>query len=231
MAAALGENPAKALDSLEATTGQRPQDLELKYAAARALAMVSKALVAHDPVEGRKLAARRIQQLKEVIPHPDADLAESTTSGPRLAPRRSGVPGYDAGRSLRPPIAAVWTRDSGYESEVRVGLDPVAQLQYARDLIGQNYRPVAWSVARMATDSSLVTASVWRRPLVSESMKDELAERQARGSRPGPAGKGEIVWPLLVNDADPRVRSFIINWLRPMGAEPASIALEFNRSR
>ncbi len=42
-------------------------------------------------------------------------------------------------------------------------------------------------------------------------------------------GKGELVWPLLVHDADPRVRSFIINWLRPMGAEPASIALEFNR--
>ena len=57
VAAAHGENPAKALDSLEATTRQRPQDLELKYAAAKALAMVSKALVAHDPVEGRKLAA------------------------------------------------------------------------------------------------------------------------------------------------------------------------------
>ena len=64
-----------------------------------------------------------------------------------------------AGHSDR-RYAAVWTRESGYESEVRVGLDPVAQLQYARDLIGQNYRPVAWSVARMATDSSLVTASV-----------------------------------------------------------------------
>ncbi len=58
-------------------------------------------------------------------------------------------------------------------------------------MIGQNYRPVAWSGARTASDSSLVTASVWRRPLVSESMKDELAERQAtHGSSSGPAGEG-----------------------------------------
>ena len=64
-------------------------------------------------------------------------------------------------------------------------------------------------------------ASVWHRPLVSESAKDELAERQARAAvalvRLGHSGD---VWPLLRHSADPRLRSFIVNWLHPLGADP-----------
>ena len=33
-------------------------------------------------------------------------------------------------------------------------------------------------------------------------------------------GKAEEVWPLLRHSADPRLRSFIVNWLRPLGADP-----------
>ena len=66
-----------------------------------------------------------------------------------------------------------------------------------------------------------VMASVWHRPVVSESAKDELAERQARAAvalvRLGHAGD---VWPLLRHSADPRLRSFIVNWLNPLGADP-----------
>ncbi len=209
VAAVLGDNPAKALESLEATIRQRPQDLDLKYDSVRALALVSKALSAHDPPEGRKLAARAIQRLREVVQQPDADLAriDNDAALDSLRDDPAFLDMMRAGHSDR-RYAAVWTRDSGYESGVKLGSDPVAQLQYARDMIGQNYRPVASSGARTASDSSLVTASVWRRPLVSESMKDELAERQATAVALVRLGKGELVWPLLVHDADPRVRSF-----------------------
>ena len=54
-----------------------------------------------------------------------------------------------------------------------------------------------------------------------EQKKDVLAKRQARAAvaliR---LGKAEEVWPLMRHSADPRLRSFLVNWLRPLGADP-----------
>ena len=73
-------------------------------------------------------------------------------------------------------------------------------------------------------------ASVWRRPAISEPARDELAERQARAAvalvRLGHASE---VWPLLRHSTDPRLRSFILNWLSPMGADVKTIVSELNR--
>ena len=33
-------------------------------------------------------------------------------------------------------------------------------------------------------------------------------------------GRAEKVWPLLRHSTDPRLRSFIVNWLNPLGADP-----------
>src|SRR5262249_30223784 len=41
--------------------------------------------------------------------------------------------------------------------------------------------------------------------------------------------RAEEVWPLLRHSADPRLRSFIINWLSPLGADPKVIADELDR--
>jgi len=64
----------------------------------------------------------------------------------------------------------------------------------------------------------------------SEMDKDRLAERQARAAitllRMGKAG--EII-PLLRHSADPRLKSFIVNWLNPLGADPRVIAAELDR--
>jgi serine/threonine protein kinase/formylglycine-generating enzyme required for sulfatase activity len=64
----------------------------------------------------------------------------------------------------------------------------------------------------------------------SERIKDRRAERQARAAitllRMGKAG--EII-PLLRHDPDPRLRSYIVNWLQPLGAEARILAAEFNR--
>jgi formylglycine-generating enzyme required for sulfatase activity len=76
----------------------------------------------------------------------------------------------------------------------------------------------------------LITASVWHRPDIPEPVKDRLAERQARAAiallR---LGRGAEVLPLLRHGADPRLRSFIINWLRPLGADSRALADEFVR--
>ncbi len=59
----------------------------------------------------------------------------------------------------------------------------------------------------------------------AEMVKDRLAERQARAAitllR---MGKADGIIPLLRHSADPRLRSFIVNWLNPLGADPHVIA-------
>ena len=55
----------------------------------------------------------------------------------------------------------------------------------------------------------------------SEEAKDRLAERQARAAIAlVRLGNADEVWPLLRHSADPRLRSFIVNWLNPLGADP-----------
>ena len=125
--------------------------------------------------------------------------------------------------------AAVWTTDPAIESVAVSGLDPAAHLRRARDLVAQNYRPVSWSVSRIAPGRPLATASVWHRPVVQEEAKDRLAERQARAAVAlVRLGQAEAIWPLLRHSADPRLRSFIINWLSPLGADPRIVAAKLD---
>ena len=59
----------------------------------------------------------------------------------------------------------------------------------------------------------------------AEIAKDRLAERQARAAATlVRMGKTEEVLPLLRHSADPRLRSYIINWLNPLGADPKFFA-------
>jgi eukaryotic-like serine/threonine-protein kinase len=65
---------------------------------------------------------------------------------------------------------------------------------------------------------------------VSEDVKDQRAKRQARAAVAlVRLGKADEVFPLLRHRADPRLRSFIVNWLNPLGADPNVLAAELNR--
>jgi eukaryotic-like serine/threonine-protein kinase len=63
-----------------------------------------------------------------------------------------------------------------------------------------------------------------------ERIKDRLAERQAR-SAIALLRMGQVreVMPLLRYTTDPRLRSFIVNWLNPLGADPKILAAELDR--
>src|SRR5262249_58607501 len=64
----------------------------------------------------------------------------------------------------------------------------------------------------------------------SEEAKDRLAQRQARAAIAlVRLGNADLVWPLLRHSADPRLRSFIVNWLNPMGADPKTTVAELDR--
>jgi formylglycine-generating enzyme required for sulfatase activity len=126
--------------------------------------------------------------------------------------------------------AAVWAGDYPFESSPLVGLDPAAHLERCRELAAHDYRMVAISVARTSTKGPPLACSVWHRPAITEEARDRLAERQARAAVAlVRMGKLAEVMPLLRHSADPRLRSFIINWLGPLGVDPTVVASELDR--
>jgi serine/threonine protein kinase/formylglycine-generating enzyme required for sulfatase activity len=77
----------------------------------------------------------------------------------------------------------------------------------------------------------LATAELARRPSenANESEKESLAKRQANAAvallR---LGSPDPVWPKLKAGPDPRVRTYIIHWLGPLGGEPRAILQRFD---
>ncbi len=231
VAAELGEGIDKAFEHLDAAIKKQPDDAEQRYEATRAYSLASRAVSRSDKAKARQLAERCLQLIKEAIKNGDADFGTMDEDAD-LDPIRDDpafVEMMKAGHADR-RYAGVWNSNASFEATSIDGLDPAAHLAKCRDLIAQGYRPVAWSTSPTATDGSLVTASVWHRPVVSEEAKDRLAERQARAAVAlVRMGKMEKVWPLLRHSEDPRLRSFIVNWLHPLGADPSRIVAELDR--
>ena len=226
VAAELGEGAEKAFESLEAAIKKRPKDADLRYDGARAFSLASKAISRSDKAKGRQLAERSFQLLREAVRDDDADFGKMDGDAD-FDPIRD-EPAFPelmkAGHHER-RYAAVWSSDAtAFESTSIYGLEPDAHLRKCRDLIAQGYRPISWSASQTPTAGPPVAASVWQRPTVQEEFKDQVAERQARAAVAlVRMGKAEEIWPLLRHSADPRLRSFIVNWLSPLGADPHAI--------
>jgi formylglycine-generating enzyme required for sulfatase activity len=195
------------------------------------LALASQAIGAHDVGERHSLAGRAVGLLKELVRSGDADFGRMDVE-PDLDPLRDDPTFAEVMTAGHPDrrYSAIWTTDPAIEAVSVSGLEPAAHLRKARDLLAQNYRPVSWSVARIAAERPLATTSIWHRPAVQEATKDQLAERQARAAvaliR---LGQADAIWPLLRHSADPRLRSFIINWFGPLGADPRIVTAQLER--
>jgi len=231
VAAELGDGASEALGKLEAALKSQPKDKDLAYNAACAYALASQALGRKDQPRGQALADRAIVVLRTAIENGYSDYKHMQEDAD-LDPIR-GLPEFGeimkAGHLDR-SYAAVWSGEAGFEAIPILGLDPAAHLKRCRELESQGYRMVGLSAARIAPGAPPLTASVWHRPVISEQAKDRLAERQARAAIAlVRMGKANEVWPLLRYSADPRLRSFIINWLRPLGADFAIFVTELAR--
>ena len=231
VAAELGEAADKALEAVETAIQKQPKDAELRYDAARAFSLASRAVSRSDKAKGRQLADRCLQLLGEAVKKDDADFGKMDEDSD-LDPIRED-PAFaeimKAGHSDR-RYAAVWNSDWRFEAASLYGLDPAAKEKNYWDLIPQGYRPVSWSVTRTTPEGPLTTASVWHRPVITEETRDRLAKRQARAAvAMVRMGKADDVWTLLRHSADPRLRSFIVNWLNLLGADPKLIAAELDR--
>jgi formylglycine-generating enzyme required for sulfatase activity len=231
VAAELGQKTEKLVDALDAAFAKTADDAELRYNAARAFALASHAVGRRDQAEGRRLAARALTVVKELVQDRDADFGR-IDQDPAFDPIRDDPAFGDVKKLARHDrrYATVWSSDATVEMKTIVGRSPDEQLDRSQQLAAQGFYPVAMSVARTRPDGPLVSASVWRRPLVSEEEKDQVAERQARAAvAMVRMGKTDGIWALLRYSSDPRLRSFIVNWLQPLGARPGPVVTEFSR--
>jgi serine/threonine protein kinase/formylglycine-generating enzyme required for sulfatase activity len=231
LAAELGDGIDDSLVRLDEALKRSPHDLDLRADAAAALCGASALASRSDKEKGRQLADRSLQLLRDAANDGETDFQRMEEDGDLDAIREN--PAFAKILSEGHPdrrYSALWTNDARFESVSIYGIGPSAHLQKCRGLIAQGFRPVSWSVSRTGQAGEAVTASVWHRPTVSDQRKDELAERQARAAITlARMGKVEDVRPLLRHSADPRVRSFIINWLNPLGADSRLLTAELDR--
>jgi serine/threonine protein kinase/formylglycine-generating enzyme required for sulfatase activity/tetratricopeptide (TPR) repeat protein len=231
VAAELGEGLDQALEALEATLTEQPGDSNVRYTAACAYAMASQGLAKKDQAKSRTFSERALTLLRKAIENgfsdysrvqPDSDL-DPIRELPEFAQIMQEAH-TDRWYTL------VWSGDVRFEAVALFGLDPTTHLHRCRELASEGYRMVALSIARTSPEGLPVTASVWHRPVITEEKKDQLVERQARAAiallR---MGKATEVMPLLRHSADPRLRSFIVNWLQPLGADAKTLVAELDR--
>jgi hypothetical protein len=123
--------------------------------------------------------------------------------------------------------AAVWHVSSTREGEALYGLDPVANLARAGELVAQGYRPVSLSVTE-TMPGGLVTAMVWHRPAPSADAKDAVArERAGAAATLLHLGEEGPVWPLLHHSPDPSARSYLVHRVAALGIDPAVLVRRF----
>ncbi len=231
VAAELGEPIDKAVEDLRTTVAKQVDDAGARYSAVRALALASRSIARNDQTAGRRIAGDALKLLKECVADDSIEFGR-IEDDPALDPIRD-EPAFDEMMKDGHPdrrYTAAWSSAVNVEAEINTGLSPADQRDRSRKLINDGYRPVSWSVARTTLEGPLVSASVWHRPLISQEKMDELAERQARAFvamvRMGQAKDG---WKLLEHNNDPRLRSYVVNWLRPLGADAARVLDEFSR--
>ena len=224
VAAYLGEDD-EGMKRLEAGVQEHSGDTGFLYDAACAYSIASKVTAEDDPAKSKLYANRAVALLKEAIAN-GYDVYSHMQTDPDLDPIHD-QPGFQQLLSkghLDRRCAAVWNVSTDYKSVDFHGLSPKDHITRCQELIAQGYRPVAISVAAIGEEHTVVTASVWHQPLVSEDEEEALGKRQANAAvallR---MGQEEEVWPLLKHNPDPRVRSWVIHRLSPMEAAPEVI--------
>ncbi len=113
--------------------------------------------------------------------------------------------------------ASLWNASPQYESIECVGSTPDLHRNQCQALQDQGYRIASLRAA--SVDGEIVTASVWRRPLIPDQEREDLARRQANAAIAAfQMGKFEQLWPRLKHRPDPRLRTWLINRFNALGA-------------
>src|SRR5262249_22713772 len=113
VAAELGEGAEKRLEALEAAIKNHPTDADLRYDAARAFSLASRAISRSDKAKGRQFAERSLEWLREAVKNDDADCGRMDEDAD-LAPIRDERAFAKITKGGPPDrrYAAVWSSDA-----------------------------------------------------------------------------------------------------------------------
>jgi serine/threonine protein kinase/formylglycine-generating enzyme required for sulfatase activity len=237
-----------ALEQMEGQLKEHPQASDWLYDVACVYARAAAKVVPDDTVQARAYADRALVLLRDAVSQ-GAGAVRNLLVDPDLDPIRTqaGFAEVLVLAKLDRVYSAVWQEDDRYESRELHGWEPREHRERCRALAQQGFRPVALAAcaglgglvrpvappkgtsltehdSHPPRPGTPVTASVWHRPRVPDAAKERLARRQANAAcgllR---LGQPDRVWPLLQHQPDPRVRSWIIHRLSPLGVDAATI--------
>jgi formylglycine-generating enzyme required for sulfatase activity len=227
VAAYLGDEE-QGMKRLEAAVTANAKESGFLYDAACAYAIASEAVVKKEPTRAKSYADRAIALLQQAISQGYSDYLHMEADSDLDSIRQhAGYKELLKGAGLDRRYAAAWHPNPSLSSAERHGAGPAEHLASCQSLIAQGYRPVSVSVLEIEA-GRLTAASVWHCPVVGEDDKEALAQRQANAA----VGllklnQSEKVWPLLKHSPDPRVRSYLIHRLSPLGADAGAILKRF----
>ena len=173
---------------------------------------------AKQQTQVRKRTARALDLLRQALAHGYADYAHMQTDedldGLRAEPAFAAL--LQRGH-LERRYAAVWQTSITRESAESHGLEAADHLRRCRALAKEGYRPVSLSVCQTQPGQPPLTASVWQRPLATETARDALAQRQANAAATLlRLGEVERVWPLFQHTPHPDTRTHLLHRLAPL---------------
>ena len=233
VAAWLGD--ATGLDRLRSALAGHDQDANWLYNSACALAIASQAFAEKQPALAESCASEAAKLLGRSVAAGYTNLTAILADLDLEAIReRDEFRAIMAQGKLDLSLAGVWDTDPSQESVPVIGLEPGEHLARCRELTAAGFRPAAVTLlapsANAKSSSTLVAASVWRRPAVTDAMQNRLAQQNANAAvallR---LGAGDQVWPLLQHRPDPRTRSYLIHALSPLGSDPRTLANRFEQ--
>ena len=195
------------------------------YNVACAGALCSQAIQPKDAEQAKKFADRTFELWDQLIKRgyrnvtqlkADVDFV-SLHGDPRFAKLLEQI-------EPAPRFAALWQADIHFESKL-VTVDATKESrQSVQQLITQGYRPQA-----IASDSNfkLPTSNftlLLHLPVIPDEEKENLAiEQSAAATGLLRLGAADRVWPLLQDQPDPRMRSYLLHRLASYGVDPQSL--------
>jgi serine/threonine protein kinase/formylglycine-generating enzyme required for sulfatase activity len=212
-------------DNLEAAWEASRRDGVSAYNAGCAYAWGSLAWRGRDDERAARYAGRAISLLREAIAGDYIDQSQFNIDVD-LDPLRPRDDFQQLLREIRADriYCTIVSASLGKESGRLYGLDPVEHRRQCLALVRENWRPQSISGAELG-DGTMLAASVWRRPVVTDDARDEFARRHARAAAAlARLDDLEAVWPLLAVSPDPRVRTALIHSFAPLGVSPQLLA-------
>lgn len=217
------DESADAMERLETFLEDHHENANALGDAARACSVASGVFRDSNIARSTVYADRAVSLIKQAVElgYAEYSLMQTDADFDPIRDVNGFVEMMEAGNnSLR--YAVVWNNSHWRQSQVSHGLSPEDHLAKCREMLSDGYRVASMSAASI--NGTLVTASVWHRPLISDVDRETLARRQANAAVASMRmGDAENVWPLLKHSPDPQLRSWIIHRLSPMGASPDTI--------